>query len=250
MANEKPANEKPAKDSTHLFLAAVLGLAGLGLIVSFLLWQNDYGWGLFPGLALVIGAAVLWFQTQKPALDGLLSERRKLLSQIEEAEKRFLNRQLTDDSFQKFKAQKQKELVETESKIAVLTKPQAEPSSADTADVASRDKHKLKELLEKKQLINQTFAIAEQKYLKRELSEAEFSELQEKTNTDLLETDSEIKALTQNPQIKHVQAELERELKRAKFEKHAKRKRRVWAEGEVQDTDEIAEELFDQKAED
>lgn len=251
-----------------IIFSAVLAVIGIGLLASFLIWPDNpnatsidpdtgelvenpagYGWALFPGIVFLIAAILLYFHTSQSPLDALLSERRKQLVQIEDAEKRFLSRQMTQESFEKFKAQRQKELVSIESKIAMLTQAPKEENPSDTADVAGKNKHKLKELLEKKELVNQSFGIAEKKYLKRELSEAEFNELQEKTTSELLEIDSEIKALTKDPQVQKAVAELSREIKKAKPNPHPKRKR-VWAEGEIQDVDEIAEELFDQKLED
>lgn len=241
---EENALERQKSQQTLAIALAILGLAGLALFFSTGEWLFLLGALALFGIAI----GMVWKAKTKTEQE-LLSERRKLSDQLTAAEKRFLSREMTETAFARFKADKQKQLVALESQLALLEHANTLSQTEETGEVLRRDKHKLDELLKKKALLNQAFAITEKKYLNREISEEHYLEIQEKTNADLLETDSAINALKAEPQVQKAISELKKNVKTATPEQKHKKRKAMWQEGETQEIDQIANDLAEQTKE-
>jgi len=157
--------------------------------------------------------AILAFWRSGSELQGLLEKKRKIEGVIAEAEKKVLRREMDGEAFRDFSFKKQKELVVTESRIAALKEKDGSGSQEEMQQIASRKKHVLKELLQQKKAVETELQISEQKYLRRELGEAEFFEMQRNTQTKLLEIDAEIRNLFAGENIDAVLSEMQQKLK-------------------------------------
>jgi hypothetical protein len=189
-----------------LFLLIALAMGGW-LVFSFSI--ERLGIAIF---SFLIGG-ILAFRGSGSELPGLLEEKRKIEGTIAEAEKKVLQREMSEEAFRDFSFKKQKELVGIESKISSFKKKEGADSEAETQQVAARKKHVLKELLQQKKGIGAELQISEQKYLRRELGESAFFEMQRSTQSKLLEIDAEIRNLYAGENIDAVLEEMQQKLK-------------------------------------
>ena len=187
--------------------------------------------------------AILAFRRSGGELQGLLEEKRKIEGTIAEAEKKVLQREMNEEAFRGFSFKKQKELVVIESKIVSLKEKEGLGSEAEMQQVASRKKHVLKELLRQKKAVEAELQISEKKYLRRELREQEFFEMQRNTQSKLLEIDAEIRNLFSGENIDAVLNEMQQKLKETEPIRRKRRRQKPQSES---DFEEIASDLSEQ----
>ncbi len=187
--------------------------------------------------------AILAFWKPSNELQGLLGEKRKIEGIIAEAEKKVLQREMNEEAFRDFSFKKQKELVVIESRIVALKEKEGSGSQEEMRQVASRKKHVLKELLQQKKAVEAELQIGEQKYLRRELGEQEFFEMQRNTQSKLLEIDAEIRSLFAGENIDAVLSEMQQKLKETE---PIRRKRRRQEPQSESDFEEMASDLSEQ----
>lgn len=217
-----------------LFLAAAV-LVGVWLVSSFSIEMMGVGLGFF-----LVGALLLL--QSKNSLASLLEEKRKILQELSGAEQKFLAREMTEQAFGEFSAQKRARLVELESRIERM-KTQSVASAQELEKIAAGKKHILREFLKEKDFLLSQQKIGEQKYLNRELAEKEFFELQQKTQGRLLEIEAEIKNLVEGQNMQAVLAELQQKLRQTEPSRRMRRKQR---RGTVSETDQMAQDLLEQ----
>lgn len=175
-------------------MGASLLLAAL-LLAAWLVFSFSIETLAIAALCLVLGA-VLAFWKGSSELQGLLEEKRKIEGILAEAEKKVLQREMNEEAFRDFSFKKQKELIGIESRIAALKAEEGADSQEEMQQVVARKKHVLRELLEQKKALEAALQISEQKYLRRELEEKAFFEMQRSTQAKLLEIDAEIRVLS------------------------------------------------------
>ncbi|MBU0635577.1 hypothetical protein KKE06_00965 [Candidatus Micrarchaeota archaeon] len=199
------------------FVLLILAIAiGLALFFYYSIWLMALGIVFFV-------AGLLLLATKKSTLKKILMEKRKINDQISNAEKKFLNREMTEQSFQEFKYKKQKELIGIESRLQALQDQQNVEKSKEMREITSKKKHVLKELLLQKEALLAEFKISEKKYLKRELGEKEFFDIQHSVQERLLELDSEIKNFYSAENVGPIMGKLDHQLKDAKKAKQQKK---------------------------
>jgi hypothetical protein len=192
-------------------------------------------------IVFLLAGAFLLFWRGSNELQGLLEEKRKIAGMIAEAEQKVLQRELSEESFRDFALGKQKELIGIESRIAALKEKEGAGFREENQQIVSRKKHVLKGLLQQKKAVETELQISEQKYLRRELEEGAFFELQRNAQSKLLELDAEIRNLYADENIGAVLQEMQQKLK----ESEPTRRKRRQAENESE-MDKMASDLSNQ----
>lgn len=218
-------------------IGILLLIAGLSIIALFFAGLLTGFFEIGIGLAIV-GLVLVLLRFPNPTVDWL-GQQRKIKEELQNAEKKFLAREMTEEAFKAFSFSKQKELVDVESKLASARLQVPTEKSEELSAVSANKKHILRVLLEKKQALQAQLQIAEQKYLNRELAEKDFFALQQSSQVRLLEIDAEIKSLCTDASVETVLAELQKELN----ENARKRSRSGSRESAA---DEMASDLLDQ----
>lgn len=221
----------PSKAFATLALICILGA-----VVSY--WQNQSL--IAGGLAIVAILCIVFFALRGKDADDLQTlfrKKRTLVESISEAEKRFLNRSLDDASYRSLIDQKQKELVAIEAKIDVQTGMQNAAHAEELQKITSKNRHRLKQLLDQKAALVEETHFGEQKYLRREMEETAFFELRGQQQARLLEIEILINQIESEDAATQVIDELR--LKLAELDQtNAQKKQKK--------EDEMAEEIFEQ----
>lgn len=170
----------------------------LAMVVSFIILFGVLGlWGIPAFFGLI---AIYWFffiRLKQPSVQELKKKEQLILSQINRAEKKYFSHEITEDIYQQIVREKQEELVETEVRRRDLEmeKGLSIEEEEQIRTLEAKQRHLLKELLEKKQSLLHEIRVAREKYFKGQMQEQTYKEIVKGKQKELVETESKIAEL-------------------------------------------------------
>ncbi len=231
---------------------ALLIIAGILLVIF---WQRLYlilQTLLYAAVALAaIIAAILVLvkvKYRQPSLKALNSEKKRLLTSINIAERKYMHRKISEKDFNSFFKEKQRKLIQLEAKIDQLyNKEKKVKVDKEVLAVQTKKRHILKSLLEEKRRIIKELDIAEKRYLKRKIDAKTYQEMVQRDQHSLIELEAQIKELYKEANVTKVMENLKEKL--SEIEKKKRKKRVKRARSEKEEFLRIAKEIAEQVSE-
>jgi len=205
---------------------------------------------LYTAIALVVifGAILLFLKLhyRSPSLKALFAEKKRLLNAIKIAERRYMQRKLSEKDFNKIFKEKQQRLIELEATIdQKYNREKKQEIDKELLSVQTKKRHILRSLLDEKKRVIKEMGIAEKRYLKRRIDAKTYQNLVQKNQQRLIELEASIREMYSEASISKVMKNLKqkiRELKKQKKTK-AKKKATLKKEEQLQVALEIAEQV-------
>jgi len=195
-------------------------------------------------IAIIIGAlfvAVL-IVNKKEHVDIFQEDRQKLVAELKEAEKQFLQHKIDKNTFDTISKKNNSELIRIESEIDSQKNKNLSKEDMKKADNLSADKRKvLFDLLEQKQKKVHQLKIAENSFYKRKIDEVTFQKISSDIKTEIISLEGQIKALQETAEINKIKDQLKESAKEVlKQEKTTKERTKLdyW--------EELGDDVFEQ----
>lgn len=205
--------------SIAIIILAVLVIFTIPFIPQELI--DTYGLNLLLApIALIIVVLVIIFLlvNKKTQVDVLQENRKKIVFELKEAEKQFLQHRLDKVTFDSLSKEKNAELIKVDAEIDSLKKVDLTKEELKIAQMVGSDKKKvLLGLLEQKHKKIHELKIAEQSYLKRKVDEESFKKISGDIKKETISIESQIKSILESEEIAKLKEELKagaREIKR------------------------------------
>lgn len=200
---------------------------------------------LYAGIALLVVFAVIlvWVKLRyrQPSKRMLSKQKKKILHGIKIAEKRYMQRKLSEKGFNKIFKEKQRKLIEIEALIDQKYNQEQGKVSKELLAVQSKKRHILKNLLEQKKRTIKEMDIAERHYLKRKIDAKTYQELVQKNQQTLIDLEASIKVLYHEANVSKVMKNLKKKL--SELEKPKRPDRKSERREQIKIAREIAKEV-------
>jgi len=192
-----------------------LVISGFGLLAAvFFTVQTEWIFGFVFLIVSILGIGLYFgIGGRKETLRDLFRKKRELIASISEAEKRFLSRGLDENAYRDLVNRKQTELVEIEARIDLQSGIQNAAHAEELQQITSKNRHLLKDLLDRKAGLVEEMHLSEQKYFNRQLEETLFFELRGQQQAKLLELENDIEKIESEEAAQRVLEELKQKLK-------------------------------------
>lgn len=237
---KETAREKPLVFVVMAFVILVLVIFWKSLL---LVLQGLF----YAAIALLVIFAVIlvWIKLhyRQPSKRRLSKEKKMLLHAIKIAEKRYMQRKLSEKGFNKIFKEKQRKLIEIEALIDQKYNSEQEKVSKELLAVQSKKRHILKNLLEEKRRVIKEMDIAEKHYLKRKIDAKTYQELVQKNQQNLIDLEANIKVLYHEANVSKVMEKLKKKMSELEKPKKPKKKDK---KGERREQLKIAREIAKQ----
>jgi cell division protein FtsL len=192
-------------------------------------------------LIIVLFVAVM-IVNKKDHVNLLEDDRHKLIVELKEAEKQYLQHKIDKSTFDAISKKNNSALIKLESDIDFQKNKQLSKADMKKADALSSDKRKiLFDLLEQKQKKVHELKIAEGSYLKRKIDEETYKKISSDIKTELISIDAQVRALQETAEIDKIKDQLKESAKEIVKQKKSSDARNV-----LDYMDEMEEEVFEQ----
>jgi len=198
-------------------------------------------------LALIFGAILLWAKIhyRKPSLKSLFAEKKRLLEAIRIAEKKYMQRKLSEKDFNGIFKEKQRLLIGVEAMIdQQYNRESSEKIGREILDVQAKKRHVLRELLDEKMRLIREMDLMEKSYLKRKIDSKTYQEMVQKNQHELVEIEADIKSIYEEANVSKVMSSLKEKL--AELEKRKKESKKKKKDAEEQKQIRVAKEIAEQ----
>ena len=185
------------------------------------------------------------FLNKKDPKDALLDERRRVSTELKEAEKNFLKHKIDRTTFDSISRERNSDLIRIEAEIDAHKHRGLKSNELDLAKVVSIDKRKIiSGLLDEKQKKVYELKLAEAGYLKRRISEEVYQKISSEVKKEIIAIDSQVKVICESEEI----SRLTESLKQGATE--ISKQQKLSDERKKQDyKKEMEEEIFEQAKE-
>lgn len=228
--------------------SALIILAVLSIILIFFIPKSlvdEFGIGIYTIpfiLVLLLISIVVILSGQKKQENPLLIERQQALNAIKQAEKNFLQHKIDKETFDNISRENNSKLIAVEAKIDIEKNKGAPKSELKKNSSISSDKRNvLKGLLDQKQIKVTELKKAEVSFYHRKIDEEGFKKISSGIKQEIINIDSQIKAIQESEEIAKLKAQLKeaaKEIARQKKTTKEFSKENYW--------DEVEEDLFKQ----
>lgn len=234
-----------ASGSPFVFVFIALAIVGFAIFweALFVVFQG------FIYAIVAIGAIVLvlmvWLKVKykKASLKQLIAKKKRALSALKAAEKRYMKRQMSEPDFNKIFKEKQKELIETEALIDQIGNKDDKVNKEILA-VQTKKRHILKSLLDEKKRILKEMDIAEKRYMRRKIDSKTYQAIVQKNQEKFVELEAHIDELYSEANVSKVMENLKQKL--VELEIDSKKSKRKKKESEKEQQLRIAKEIVEQ----
>ena len=145
------------------------------------------------------------FFKKKSSSDALLDERRRIVTELKEAEKNFLTHKIDKPTFDSISRERNSDLIRIAAEIDSHKHKTLSKSELDVARSVSADKRKIiSSLLAEKQKKVYELKLAESGYLKRRISEDAYSKISSEVKKEIIAIDSQIKSILESEKVSHL----------------------------------------------
>jgi hypothetical protein len=232
--------------SAGIIAVTLIAIVSIPFIPKELIGKFGFFIFLVPmGIIILAVIAAFMLVNKKSALDDLQNNRQKVLAELKEAEKHYLQRRIDKATFDSISKEKNAELISVEAEIDSSKKNALTKDDFKKADSLSSDKRKvLFELLEEKQKKIHELKLTENSFYKRKIDEGMYKKICTDINKEIISLESQIKSLQETEEISKIKKQL-----KESAQEIAKQKKATIERAKLDYFEELEEDIFDQAKE-
>ena len=188
-------------------------------------------------ILIVVLIIVVLLSRGKKSTQKLFDKKRQAMEELKVAERKFLKRQISEDSYKKVLKKKQEELIKIDAALSEKQTKQKGNFKKELVSVEAKEKHRIEALLKQKQPLQAELEVAQKKYLKRQIDEKTYKSLLQANQSKIIELEGKIKSMKSTKDVKDVFAEIKRKVRDIEMEQQ---------KVEQRETERIAKEILEQ----